>query len=133
MPKGTIKTQTDTRDNKSRPVAPTQGKSSPNKTDNKKQSTLGTWLNIKEPLNFNTNSTKLTFDPNRATPPEVQEINTNNQMVTQLLKRALSNAFRHGLNLRAGKLNAANGNCLWDSIINNILGRICYKKKLGET
>ena len=29
-------------------------------------------------------------------------------------------------------LNAANGNCLWDSIINNILGRGCYKKKLSE-
>ena len=54
-------------------------------------------------------------------------------MVTKLFKHALSNAFRHGLHLRAGKLNAANGNCLWDSILNNILGRICFKRKLGET
>ena len=70
------------------------------KIDNKKQSNLGTWLNLKETSNININ--KLTFDPNRATPSEVQEINTNNQMVTQLLKKALSSAFRHGLNLHAG-------------------------------
>ena len=29
-------------------------------------------------------------------------------------------------------LNAANGNCLGDYIINNILGRGCYKKKFRE-
>ena len=63
----------------------------------------------------------------------MHEINTNNIMVTQLVKKALSSAFRHGLKLRVGILNAANGNCLWDSIINNILGRGCYKRKLGET
>ena len=49
-----------------------------------------------------------------------------------LLKKALSSAYQHGLNLCADILNAANGNCLWDSIINNILGRGCYKKKLRE-
>ena len=53
-------------------------------------------------------------------------------MTTTLIKRALSNAYRHGLSLRAGIMNAANGNCLWDAIINNILGRGCYKKKLRE-
>ena len=53
-------------------------------------------------------------------------------MVTNLLKHALSNAFRHGLNLKPGKLNSANGNCLWESIIYNILGRICFKNKTRE-
>ena len=53
-------------------------------------------------------------------------------MVTNLLNHALSNAFHHGINLRAGKLNSANNNCLWDSIINNILGRICFKSKTRE-
>ena len=46
-----------------------------------------------------------TLDPNRATPLEVHKINTNNKMVTNLLKHALSNTFHHGINLRAGKLN----------------------------
>ena len=50
-------------------------------------------------------------------------------MVTNSLKQALSNAFRHRLNLNAGKLNSAIGNCLWDSIINNILGKICSKSR----
>ena len=45
----------------------------------------------------------------------------------------MSNAFRHGLNLNPGKLNSANGNCLWESIIYNILGRICFKNKTKET
>ena len=49
-------------------------------------------------------------------------------MTTKLLKKALSNVYRHRLSLRAGILNAVNGNCLWDAIINNILGRGCYKK-----
>ena len=39
-----------------------------------------------------------TMDPTRATPLSVHEINTTNLMVTELLKRALSNAFLHGLN-----------------------------------
>ena len=74
-----------------------------------------------------------TMDPTRATPLSAHEINTNNLMVTELLKRAVSNAFRHGLNLKPGKLNSANGNCLWESIIYNILGRICFKNKTKET
>ena len=49
-----------------------------------------------------------------------------------LLKKALSSAYQHGLNLCADILNAANGNCLWDSIINKILGRGGYKRKLRE-
>ena len=65
---------------------------------------------------------KLTIDSKRITPQEVQEINTSNKLTTKLLKRPLSNAYRHGLGLRSGILNAANGNCLFDSKKANILG-----------
>ena len=54
-------------------------------------------------------------------------------MVNDLLKRAVSNAFRHGLNLKPGRLNSANGNCVWESIIYNMLYREYFKNKTKET
>ena len=54
-------------------------------------------------------------------------------MVNDLLKRAVSNAFRHGLNLKPGKLNSADGNCVWESITYNMLYRECFKRKTKET
>ena len=42
-------------------------------------------------------------------------------------------AFRHGLNLRPGKLNSANGNCVLESIIYNQIGKECFKGKTKET
>ena len=98
--------------------------SSNNNRELKPQGNLG---NLEEIID-----TKLSIDSKRATPQEVQEINTSNKWTTKFLKHALSNAYRHGLSLRAGILNAANGNCLFDAIIANILGRGCYKKKLKE-
>ena len=41
--------------------------------------------------------------------------------------------FQHGLGVKAGILNAANGNCLFDAILENIKGRACYKTKLKES
>ena len=73
------------------------------------------------------------MDQHRATPLSAHEINTNNLIVTELLKRTVSNAFRHGLNLRPGRLNSANGNCVWESIIYNLLDRECFKSKTKET
>ena len=69
----------------------------------------------------------------RDTPLSAHEINSNNQILNGLLKRAVSNAFRHGLNLRPGRLNSANGNCVWESITYNILDRECFKNKTKET
>ena len=59
--------------------------------------------NIKQPLNPS-NTNQKTLDPNRATPLEVHKINTNNKMITKLLKHALSNAFHHGIHLRPCRL-----------------------------
>ena len=74
-----------------------------------------------------------TMYPHRDTPLSAHEINSNNQMVNDLLKRPVSNAFRHGLNLRPGRLNSVNGNCVWESITYNILDRECFKNKRKET
>ena len=71
--------------------------------------------------------------PHRDTPLSAHEINSNNQMVNDLLKRTVSNAFRHGLNLRPGRLNSVNGNCVWESITYNMLDRECFKNKTKET
>ena len=65
----------------------------------------------------------------RASPLFIYEINSKSFMANDLLKRAISNAFRHDLNLRPGHLNNADGNCLWEAIIYNILYRACLEKK----
>ena len=69
----------------------------------------------------------------RASPPFIHEINSKSPMANELLKRAILNAFRHDLNLRPGHLNNADGNCLWEAIIYNILYRACFKRKTKET
>ena len=69
----------------------------------------------------------------RASPQYVHEINSKSKMVNDLLKRAISNAYRHDLNLRPGHLNNADGNCLWEAIIYNMLYRECFRRKSKET
>ena len=70
--------------------------------------------------------------PERNSPQFVHEIYSRKKSVNELLKRAISNAFRHGLNLRPGQLNNADGNCLWEALIYNILYRQCIKSKTRE-
>ena len=71
--------------------------------------------------------------PLRKTPLYVHEINSTSHMVKDLLKRAISNGFRHGINLKPGKLTNADGNCVWESITYNTLYRECFKSKTKET
>ena len=70
--------------------------------------------------------------PHRASPQFIHEIYSRNTMANELLKRAISNAFRHDLNVRPGHLNNADGNCLWEALIYNILYRPCIKRKTKE-
>ena len=71
--------------------------------------------------------------PERNSPQFVHEIYSRKKSVNELLKRAISNAFRHGLNVRPGQLNNADGNCLWEALIYNILYRQCIKSKTKES
>ena len=71
--------------------------------------------------------------PDRISPQFVHEIYSRKKSVNELLKRAISNAFRHGLNVRPGQLNNADGNCLWEALIYNILYRQCIKSKTKES
>ena len=50
-----------------------------------------------------------------------------------MLQKAILSSIRHGLGLKAGILNAADGNCPFDSIINNVKSRKCYKTKITES
>ena len=52
---------------------------------------------------------------------------------TIMLQKAISSVVQHGLGLNAGILNAANGNCLFDSLINDIKSRKCFKTKITES
>ena len=70
--------------------------------------------------------------PERNSPQFVHEIYSRKKSVNDLLKRAISNANRHGINLRPGQLNNSDGNCLWEALIYNILYRQCIKSKNKE-
>ena len=70
--------------------------------------------------------------PHRTYPQFIHEIYSRNTMANELLKRAISNALRHDLNVRPGHLNNADGNCLWEALIYNILYRPCIKRKTKE-
>ena len=67
--------------------------------------------------------------PDRQSPQFIHEINSRNKSVNELLKRAISNANRHGLNLRQSQLNNADGNCLWEALVYNILYTQCTQKE----
>ena len=113
-----------------------------NGTANKTNSNKGVKFNTRNQNNTltNTQTNKIqgkyeipnTMYPHRNTPLSGHEINSNNHMVNDLLKRAVSNAFRHGLNLRPGRLNSVNGNCVWESITYNVLERECVKNKTKD-
>ena len=97
--------------NKTRDKEPTnktnKGKSLTTNRDELTQGNTGNWLNNRENKN-----TKTSIDSKRLTPQEVLKINTASTMTTTLLKRAISNAYRHGLGLKTGILNEAKGNCI---------------------
>ena len=86
--------------------------------------------NNNDDINTLANPIKNNMYPLRVSPLYVHEINSTSFMVNDLLKRAISNAYRHGLNLKPGRLNNADGNCVWESITYNMLYRECFKKKL---
>ena len=71
------------------------------------------------------------IDQTRKSPELIYGINTRKKFVNELLQRAISNANRHGLNLRPGQIN--NGNCLWEALIYNIIHRLCIKSKNRES
>ena len=50
---------------------------------------------------------------------------------SNLVTKAIDSASKHGINLKEGKLNKADGNCAFDSIINNINHRECFQEKLS--
>ena len=50
-----------------------------------------------------------------------------------MLQKAISSSFRHGLNLKAGELNAAKGDCVLQATISYIENRTCFINKLTES
>ena len=73
------------------------------------------------------------IDPTIKSPELIYGINTRKKSVNELLQRAISNAARHGLNLKPGQINNMDGNCLWEALIYNIMQRQCIKSKNRET
>ena len=66
-------------------------------------------------------------------PLRISPLMSTSKMVNDLLKRAISNAYRHDLNLKPGRLNNEDGNCVWEAIIYNMLYRECFRRKCKET
>ena len=52
--------------------------------------------------------------------------------ITKMLRKAISSAKKHGINLSAGQKNNADGNCTYESVILNINERDCYAQKLHQ-
>ena len=47
-----------------------------------------------------------------------------------MIRKAIENARKHGINLTAGIRNNADGNCAYESVLNNINNRDCFQTKL---
>ena len=59
--------------------------------------------------------------------------NNDKQSTQSMVDIAIQNAARHGIGLHQGVPNLANGNCIFESIIDNISTRGCFKESFdGE-
>ena len=52
---------------------------------------------------------------------------------TAIIEVAIENAAHHGINLHAGVGNLANGNCLFEAVIDSINIRDCFNEHLDES
>ena len=50
-----------------------------------------------------------------------------------MLKRAIANAHRHGINLKVGTLNPAMGDCAYQAVRENINDRDCFTEMIGDS
>ena len=50
-----------------------------------------------------------------------------------MINTAVRSARLHGINIHAGVENLANGNCIFESIIDSINTRVCFEEHLDET
>ena len=52
---------------------------------------------------------------------------------SSMIEIAIANATEHGINLHQGVENLANGNCLFETVIDSINTRVCFNEQLNET
>ena len=55
---------------------------------------------------------------------------TNSSVENVMIKRTIENARKHGINLKMGCPNKADGNCTIESVLENINNRECFQPKL---
>ena len=55
------------------------------------------------------------------------------QLSQLIIKRAIADAYRHGITTKQGVLNPAKGDCAFEAVINNINSRNCYDEQLNDT
>ena len=58
-----------------------------------------------------------------------KNIKSNNKE-NNIFTRAIASAQKHSIELKAGRANNAAGNCSYESVMNNINDRTCFKEKL---
>ena len=49
-----------------------------------------------------------------------------------MVDKAVENAKFHGINVKPGVPNSANGDCIFESVIDSINSRNCYKESFDE-
>ena len=54
----------------------------------------------------------------------------NHLLENPMIKKTIESARKHGINLKRGAKNAADGNCAFESVVENINGRQCFHTKL---
>jgi hypothetical protein len=60
----------------------------------------------------------------------IKSNNKENNIQGNIFTRAIASAQKHSIELKAGRANNAAGNCSYESVMNNINDRTCFKEKL---
>ena len=55
------------------------------------------------------------------------------ESISPMIKKAVENAQFHGINLYQGVKNLANGDCIFESVIDSINTRACFEETLNGT
>ena len=57
-------------------------------------------------------------------------LDNNENSIPKMIRRAIENGRKHGISLVHGVKNRADGNCTFESVLNNINFRSCFRSKL---
>ena len=81
----------------------------------------------------NTSKTNTSTTNNRKTFAEIVGGSRNTGIEDDIFTKAKASAQKHNIKLKAGSKDRGFGNCVFESVINNINERACFEEKLKQT